>query len=108
MKLIIYGLKNCDQCRKARKALPDAQEVDVRAEGVPDVVLEDAFSQFGAQLINTRSTTWRELDPAARETAPLALLKAHPTLMKRPLIQAEDRLFLSWNSGIEADVKAML
>ena len=28
--MLIYGLKNCDTCRKAIKALPDAQLVDVR------------------------------------------------------------------------------
>ena len=37
--MLIYGLKNCDTCRKAIKALPDAQLVDVRKDGVPADVL---------------------------------------------------------------------
>ena len=106
--MLIYGLKNCDSCRKAKKALPEAQLVDVREEGVPTAVLEKAYAQFGAALLNTRSTTWRGLDDAARKEAPLALIQAHPALMKRPLIAVGDRLFLWWNKEIEADVQAML
>ena len=106
--MLIYGLKNCDTCRKAKKALPEAQLVDVREEGVPTAVLEKAHAQFGAALLNTRSTTWRGLDDAARKEEPLALIQAYPALMKRPLIAVGDRLFLGWSKEIEADVQAML
>ena len=104
----IYGLKNCDTCRKALKALPGAVLVDVRAEGVPEDVLSAAEAQFGAALVNTRSTTWRGLDDAARALEPLALIRAHPSVMKRPLIAVDNQLFLSWNSAIEAEVKALI
>lgn len=104
----IYGLKNCDSCRKAAKALPEASLVDVRAEGLPDAVLEAALAQFGERLLNTRSTTWRQLEPAAREGTPGALIRAHPALMKRPLIVSGDAMFLGWTKDVEADIKAML
>ena len=46
----IYGLKTCDTCRKALKQLPDAQMVDVRAEGVPAPVLSAAvFQRFSSR-----------------------------------------------------------
>ena len=106
--VLIYGLKNCDSCRKAKKALPEAELVDVREAGVPVAVLAQAYEQFGAALLNTRSTTWRGLDEEARKQAPLALIEAHPALMKRPLISVGDKLFLGWNKEIEADVHAML
>ena len=102
----IYGLKNCDTCRKAMKALPDAIFVDVRVDGVPDEVLSAAHQQFGAALLNTRSTTWRGLNEQERQGDPLTLIKAHPALMKRPLIAVDKGLFLSWNSEIEKSVKA--
>ncbi|UOA31254.1 hypothetical protein DSM110093_01017 [Sulfitobacter sp. DSM 110093] len=108
MDVLIYGLKNCDTCRKARKALPEAKLVDVREEGVPDAVLAQAHEKFGAALLNTRSTTWRGLDEDARAQDPLALLKAYPALMKRPLIAVDDALFIGWNKEVEAEVKAML
>lgn len=104
----IYGLKNCDTCRKAIKALPNAALVDVRQDGVPDAVLTAAWDKFGAALLNTRSTTWRGLDDAARAETPLTLIKAHPALMKRPLIVVEDQFFLGWNNEVEGDLKALL
>ncbi len=106
--MIIYGLKNCDTCRKVMKALPEATLCDVRVDGVPETVLEAALEQFGDALVNTRSTTWRGLDEEQRKKAPLALLKEHPTLMKRPLIAVDKYLFLSWSSEIEGKVKALL
>jgi arsenate reductase len=104
----VYGLKNCDTCRKALKALPDAVLRDVRADGVPDDVMAQAAAQFGARLLNTRSTTWRGLDADARAKPPLELIAAHPALMKRPLIKAGDALFLGWSAQTEAEVRAAL
>ncbi|WP_323766255.1 ArsC/Spx/MgsR family protein [Marinovum sp.] len=98
----LYGLKTCDTCRKALKALPDARFVDVRAEGVPEDVLRRAIGQFDDKLVNTRSTTWRGLTEAQRAEPPEALLAAHPTLMKRPLIVAGERMYLGWSREVQA------
>ena len=108
MAVLIYGLKNCDTCRKAMNALPEAQLVDVRVDGVPEDVLDAALAQFGDKLMNTRSTTWRQMSEEERTGTPKDLLQANPTLMKRPLTKVIDALFLSWNSDIEDDIKAML
>lgn len=106
--MLIFGLKNCDTCRKAMKAFPEAELRDVRRDGVPDDVMAAAWDQFGQALLNTRSTTWRGLSEEERSQAPLALLSQHPALMKRPLIAVDNQLFLSWNSTIEDEVKAAL
>lgn len=98
----LYGLKNCDTCRKALKSLPDATLVDVRAEGVPVDVLAQAYEKFGAALLNTRSTTWRQLPETERARPALDLLTDHPTLMKRPLINRDGELFLSWSKDVQA------
>lgn len=102
----LYGLKNCDTCRKALKALPTAQLVDVRSEGVPPEVLEVAHATFGEALLNTRSTTWRGLSEQERTGPPLVLIKAHPALMKRPLIVDEDRMYLGWTAEVQAALGA--
>lgn len=94
--MLIYGLKNCDTCRKALKSLPDARLVDVRADGIAPAVLGRAWARFGADLLNTRSTTWRGLDAAERGRAPLDLIAEHPALMKRPLIEAGGEFYLGW------------
>lgn len=102
----IYGLKTCDTCRKALKQLPDSVLVDIRTDGVPDALLQAAYAQFGAKLVNTRSTTWRGLSEAERGGEPMALLRAHPALMKRPLIDRDGELFLGWDQNTRAALGA--
>ena len=98
----IFGLKNCDTCRKALKSLPAADLVDVRADGVPASVMQSAFAKFGDALLNTRSTTWRGLSQEERQGDPLKLIAAHPALMKRPLIVTGDQMFLGWSKDVQA------
>ncbi|WP_069299494.1 arsenate reductase family protein [Neptunicoccus sediminis] len=100
-----YGLKTCDTCRKALKALQGAGfepvYVDVRADGIAAADLARFYQAFGSDLLNTRSTTWRGLDEAERGRDPLDLLAAHPTLMKRPVIEAEGVLTLGWTKAVQ-------
>lgn len=102
MKLI--GLKTCDTCRAARKALPDAEFIDVRDDGVEDAILEKALDQFGDELVNKRSTTWRGLDEDQRARPAVELLRDHPTLMKRPLFVDGDRMVLGWSKASQAEL----
>jgi arsenate reductase len=99
--MILYGLKTCDTCRKARKALSAAEFVDVRDVGVPADVLQAAWATFGDRLLNTRSTTWRGLDETQRGRPPLDLLAEHPTLMKRPLVVEGGRMVLGWDKAAQ-------
>lgn len=100
--MVIYGLKNCDTCRKALKAFPSAAMCDVRSDGVPADLLARAYAQFGDDLLNTRSTTWRGLSAEERAGAPLDLIAAHPALMKRPLIDTGGTLHLGWGKDVQA------
>ncbi|NVK12551.1 MAG: arsenate reductase [Rhodobacteraceae bacterium] len=102
----IYGLKNCDTCRKALKALPDSVLVDIRADGMPEGLLETTHAKFGDKLVNTRSTTWRGLSEEERAGEPLDLLRAHPALMKRPLIERDGEIFLGWDQNTKAALGA--
>ena len=101
-KMILYGLKTCDTCRKALKALPNAEFVDVSMTSVPDSILDRAISQFGDKVVNTKSTTWRGLDECERGKDAKAQLIAHPKLMKRPLIVDGDALYLGWDKATQA------
>ncbi|MEN7342064.1 MAG: Spx/MgsR family RNA polymerase-binding regulatory protein [Pseudomonadota bacterium] len=98
--IIIYGLKNCDSCKKAIRWLNsrdvEAELIDIRDQAVPPILLNAAVESFGIdRLINRRSTTWRQLDEQQKtiqsiEDA-LALIDAYPTLMKRPLLIRDDQ-----------------
>ncbi len=102
--MILYGLKACDSCKKARKALGCAAFADVREDGVPAEVLERALVAFGDGLVNTRSMTWRGLSAEERAASPLDLLRAHPALMKRPLIVDGDAMWLGWGADVQSEL----
>lgn len=109
-ELTVYGLKNCDTCKKALKALEAAGRtttfVDIRAEADLAAKLPVWLAAIGSErLVNTRSTTWRGLgaDERAKATAdPAALLQAHPTLIKRPVIEAGDQIHVGWTKDVQA------
>ncbi len=102
--MILFGLKTCDTCRKARKALVQVDFVDVREDGVAKDILDAAYERFGEKLLNTRSTTWRNLPESDRVGTPVELILAHPTLMKRPLITDGDRMWLGWDKAVQAEL----
>ena len=105
--LHLYGLKTCDTCRKALKAL-DAKGVDVafhdvRAEGVSIKQIERWASAVGwERLLNKASTTWRALPDSDKEgvgkAKAIALMAAHPTLIKRPVIErGSTEVHIGWS-----------
>ena len=110
MKLTVYHLKTCDTCRKAIKALDatgyDLTTIDVRADGIPKNKLAQLMAIVGRDaLLNTRSTTWRGLDDAAKadidNDKALALMGEHPTLIKRPVIDTGDGVFVGWTKTVQ-------
>lgn len=97
----VYGIKTCDTCRKAVKAL-DVELHDIRTSPLSMAQLAQFHEAFGDALLNTRSTTWRGLSDEERALAPLDLLAAHPTVMKRPVIDRDGTLYLGWGKDVQA------
>lgn len=93
----VYGLRNCDSCRKAWRWL-DSQNIayafhDVRRDGLDEARITGWFALLDwQQLVNKRSKTWRSLSDAQRANLDKAgapgLLVAHPALLRRPVIEA--------------------
>ncbi len=101
---VMYGIKNCDTVKKARRWL-DAQQIayrfhDYRADGLDAALLDTFIAELGWEaLLNTRGTTWRKLDDARRESiqnAPSAaeLMREMPAIIKRPLLCAPGKPML--------------
>ena len=101
MTVTVYGIPNCDQIRKTRAWLDqhgiDYRFHDYRKEGLDAAPLQDWVRRTGLDtLINRRGTTWRRLDAtqqaaAASPATAIALLQAHPALIKRPVITTSQR-----------------
>ena len=85
--MIIYGLKNCDTCKALLKEEPDFELIDVSVTPVPENILEKAIENFGEALINKRSLTWRKLDIETRQKQAHEIIRLHPKVMKRPLVE---------------------
>ncbi|NNJ67802.1 MAG: hypothetical protein HKP54_07160 [Boseongicola sp.] len=102
---VLYGIASCDTCRKARKALENSglemDFRDVRAAPLSGAEIDRFLAEFGGRLLNTRSTTWRGLSEDERGGAPADLLAAHPTLMKRPVIEGPGGLTLGWDKAAQ-------
>lgn len=107
----MYGLNNCDTCKKARKWL-DQQQIgyawlDLRQSPPSATQLQQWQQSAGSweALINRSSTTWRTLSDAQKASAStaeaLSLLQEFPALLKRPLLMDEKGRLLQ---GFKPDV----
>ena len=99
----VYGIKNCDTCRKALSTLAEngfnAEFIDIRDKPLTSSQITLFVNKFGSLLINKRSTTWRNLSETERVFPIETLLEIAPTAMKRPIID-NGTLFLGWNKEI--------
>lgn len=93
--MIVYGIKNCDTCRKALKWLKeegmDPQFHDFRKDGLDQNTIRTWLTEIGpVLLINKRGTTYRNLTDGQKaeleKDDPSGLLTEMPTLIKRPII----------------------
>ena len=93
--ITLYGIKNCDSVKKARRWL-EQHEIeyrfhDFREDGLSPEDVSAWLKELGWEtLLNRRSTSWKALSSEARENmnedTALAAIMAQPTLIKRPLL----------------------
>jgi len=106
---ILYGINNCDTVKKALKWLAN-HNIDVEFYDIKLLPLEllEKFVALSSwqQLINKRSTTYRNLSDEVKsqlltnnELAFKTVL-AQPTLLKRPLLLHKNKLYLGFNETI--------
>jgi arsenate reductase len=97
----VYGIKNCDTMKKARRWLESKKVAyrfhDYKAAGIDKAVLEGWVKKVGWQvLFNRAGTTFRKLSDADKEDMTerkaVALMLAQPSLIKRPVLDADDKL----------------
>ena len=99
--ITLYGIKNCDTVKKARKWL-ETQGIehrfhDFREDGLKRAQVASWLADLGWEsLVNRRSTSWKALTPEQRESmddaAALEAIIEQPTLIKRPLLDTGHEL----------------
>ena len=98
---IIYGIKNCDTMKKARTWL-DGHKVDYdfhdyKSAGIDRPLLEGWVKKLGWEiLLNRAGTTFKKLPDADKEglteKKAIALMLAQPSMIKRPVLEANGKL----------------
>jgi arsenate reductase len=108
--VVVYGIDTCDQVRKARAWLR-AQGVafgfhDFRADGLDAALLARWMGHLPWDaLLNRRGLSWRQLDAARRasvvdQSSATELMLSKPTLVKRPVLEAGDRIVVGFSEPI--------
>jgi arsenate reductase len=105
MTVIVYGINNCDTCRKARRWLDDAgadyRWHDIRKDGVTESMIGTWLNDVGtAKLINRRGRSWRELDndeQSKLEAGKPGSFVEHPTVIKRPVLEHNGRVSVGFD-----------
>ncbi len=111
--ITLYGIPNCDTVRKARRWLDqhdiDYQFHDFREQGLDPATVKRWLDELGWEtVVNRRSTSWKQLDPATRETMDQAAAQRsileHPTLVKRPVLDTGSDRHLGFSEQQYQDI----
>jgi len=111
--LTIYGIKNCDTVKKARRWLEDHgveyQFHDFRQDGLDKKQITSWVETLGWEfIVNKRSTSWRNLSDEEKaissNSQAIKLLLEYPTLIKRPVVQNKKILLVGFK---EAEFKKL-
>ena len=106
MSIVVYGIPNCDTMKKARAWLVDARVVyafhDYKKAGADPARLRRWAEIAGwERLLNRSGTTFRKLPEAERadldESRALALMAAHPSMIRRPVVEHAGGLLVGFD-----------
>jgi arsenate reductase (glutaredoxin) len=103
--ITLYGIKNCDTMKRARRWLESHQIEhtfhDYKTAGIERATLEGWAKKAGwTLLLNRTGTTFRKLADADKqaltETRAISLMLAQPSMIKRPVLVAKERLIVGF------------
>ena len=103
----LFGIPNCDTVKKARAWLEQAgvvyEFIDLRQPPIAPEQVAIWYGALGPALVNTRSTTYRQLSAQEAEQIAqgdsLAVLQRHPTLIKRPVLQLGQTIYCGFSAA---------
>jgi Spx/MgsR family transcriptional regulator len=97
----IFGIKNCDKIKKTILWCAQNQRMcefhDYRVDGLDNEMLSGFLQQYSLEeLINKRSTTWRQLTDTEKNSLSNSIIIENPTLLKRPIIEIKGKLHVGY------------
>jgi len=111
VKVILYGIRNCDTMKKARDWL-DRNQVsyvfhDYKVSGIDSGTIESWSKRVGWEtLLNRAGTTFRKLSEAERqgigEKKAIALMREQPSMIKRPVLDSGTTLVVGFKPELYA------
>ncbi len=116
LMITLYGIKNCDTVKKARVWLEQHEIAyrfhDLRADGLDATRLKNWVKAVGWEtLLNTRGTTWRQLPDVDKHepnaASAVKLMLAHPTLIKRPVLEHGTEVTVGFNATSYSNIVSM-
>ncbi|MHA6645940.1 ArsC family reductase [Mesorhizobium sp. A623] len=112
MSITLYGIPNCDTIKKARVWLEGHAVAyvfhDYRVQGLEPERLQQWIGKLGWEvLLNKASTTFRALPDSDKQNLDAdkakALMLAHPTMIKRPVLDLGDRILVGFRLAVYED-----
>jgi len=111
--LTLYGIPNCGTVKKARAWLDERgvayEFYDYKKRGVSAEKLADWLRQVPwERLLNRAGTTYRQLPDAQKPNdadSAVVVMLANPSIIRRPLIEAEGRVVLLGFKGEEYEAE---
>jgi arsenate reductase len=109
----LYGIPNCDTVKKARAWLDEHGVAyafhDYKKAGVDEGQLRGWVERLGwDKVLNRAGTTFRKLpdsDKAGLNAArAVAVMLAHPSAIKRPILEAGDTLLAGFSAEAYAEL----
>lgn len=118
MKIKVFGIPNCESVKKAREWLSEHGIEytfhDFKKSGIDQAHLRRWIEQSEIGVVlNKKGLTWRQLPQEDREVivdkaSAVKAMMAHPSLIKRPVIEVDNRLLSvgvnpeAWSSVINS------
>jgi len=115
MNITLYGIKNCDTIKKAKKWLEEQnieyQFHDHRIDGLDPALLTLWCEQLDWQLVlNKRGTSFRQVPAKVKDNlnqaTAIALMLETPAMIKRPILMIDQAMHLGFKAETYAQIFA--
>ncbi|MDG2395970.1 Spx/MgsR family RNA polymerase-binding regulatory protein [Candidatus Thioglobus sp.] len=105
----LYGIKNCDTVKKARKFLElhkiKFEFIDFREQPIDKATLQGFLDELGwDKVINKRSATYRNLTDSQKSNITFELTLKNPTLIKRPVLVTDSDIRVGFSEKSYLDL----